>query len=114
MKAWIVDDKDYYNGSVILFAETRGKALAYAVNMDEFDGAEWIDLRARRFKGFDKYYKGYTELDWYDDEIRLTLVKDFGWACEEADSIWCEECVAKQYCGEWQRCCEYLEDEDDN
>lgn len=100
MKAW----KVYINldswWSVILFAETRGKAIAYAKSMDEFMYCEWIDITARRFKEFDQYYKGEPEVDWYDDEMRLILVRDYGWTCDEPLNDMCDKCVAKKYC-EW-------------
>ena len=97
MKAWIVQDKNYYDGSVILFTETRGKARAYALTMDEFYGAEFTDISVRRFEEMDKYYNGSTELDYYDDTIRMVLVRDFGWACSDI-SYECDTCIAKQYC----------------
>ena len=45
----------------------------------------------------DKLYKGAAEIDWYDAETRITLVRDFGWQCFEP-SFECDTCPAKKYC----------------
>lgn len=38
-----------------------------------------------------------NEIDWYDEETRIALVRDFGWRCY--DTSWeCEQCVARRYC----------------
>lgn len=97
MKAWIVNNKNDV-GSVVIYAETRGKAIAKALCADGFEDCMWTDLYARRFKEFDKYYKeGQDEADWDDPEIRTTLVKDYGWGCYDI-SHECETCKARQYC----------------
>ena len=45
----------------------------------------------------DRLYQGETELNWYDPELRLVLVRDFGWSCFEP-SYECETCRAKPFC----------------
>ena len=97
MKAWVVSDKNGDYGCRIVFAETRGKAHAYALKwLDDFDCCEWSDLRVRRFMEWDSHYKGIQETDWNED--RLELVRDFGWHCFEYLEEWCKDCEAKQYC----------------
>lgn len=98
MKAWNVKDKDEY-GAVIIFAETRAKAIYYALEFtDDFEDCKWTDMRARRFPEYDKYYEGKSMVDfWMNDEHRIRLVKDFGWHCFEPD-FYCEGCPAKEWC----------------
>ena len=97
MKAWIVTNKNDNFGSVVVYAETRGKAMAQALCADGFEDCIWTDLYARRFKEFDKYYK--EGLD--EEEIKMILVKDYGWTCYET-SPECETCKARQYCCKWE------------
>ena len=101
MKAWKVWDNNYSFYALIIFAETRGKAIAYALNQDEFDSCEWTDLRANRFKEFDSHYKGSIVADWDDPETRIILVRDYSWTCEETD-WYCDECPAKEWCSHWE------------
>ena len=99
MKAWIVRDKYGDSGSAIVFAETRGKAHAYAMFMDNYEDYEWTDIEVHRFKAWDSHYKGHTEADWNED--RLELVRDYGWHCLEPYYEECKDCEAKQYCSEY-------------
>lgn len=108
MKAWRVYDNDGDNGTMIVFAETRGQAHAYALRQDDFEGCEWNDLHVRRFKEFDSRYNGKKEADWYDDETRIVLVRDYGWACVDGRDSYCDGCPAKEYCRHWK---DYEEDE---
>ena len=97
MKAWIVNKTNDY-GSIVVYAETRGKAIKKALGEDEVEDCIWTELYAHRFKEFDKYYKeGQDIADWDDPEIRTILVKDYGWTCEEP-SFECNTCKARQYC----------------
>lgn len=102
MKAWVVKDKDGECGSEIIYAETRGKAIAYALSAcDNFEYLEWVDLRARRFKEFDKYYEGDKHPEfWLDDKFRLILVRDHGWFCCECWDG--KKCPAYPYCSEYR------------
>lgn len=56
IKAYIVSDK-WLEYSVVVFAETSGKAKSDALYYDEFSNtdSEYIDLRAKRMKEWDKY-----------------------------------------------------------
>ena len=99
MKAWKVRDKDYECNTVIIFADTRAKAIYNAMEFtDEFEDCRWVDMRARRFKEYDQYYEGKSIVDfWYDMDHRIRLVKDFKWSCIEPD-FYCDDCLAKEFC----------------
>lgn len=87
------------NYSVVCFAETPSKAKSYAFRfLDDLEGYDYTELRARRIKRLDKYYKqDKKSLDWYKDEDRLALVKVGGYTCEEP-SFECDTCIARKYC----------------
>ena len=92
-KAWV----DYGEGSTIVFAETRNQAKVIAMGCDCCEDAPYTDIRVHRMKELDHLYQGKTEINWYDDETRLLLVRDFGWAC--AETSWeCDGCNCKKYC----------------
>lgn len=92
-KAWV----EHGEGSTIVFAETRNKAKVIALSCDCCEDARYIDIQVRRVPEADKLYKGKSEIDWYDPETRVALVRDFGWSCY--DPSWeCDDCPAKPYC----------------
>ncbi len=100
MKAWIVHDTYNYNFYyIVVFAETRGKAIVNALGEPEFSGAEYIDLRAKRFPEADKMDRGYSRLDWDDSKDRYFLVSH-GWQCDEdyLDDDDCANCIGKDIC----------------
>ena len=104
MKAWTVSDNRGECGTEIVFAETRGKAIALCLHDDVFDDYEWTELYARRFKEYDKYYDGNSKVDfWLDDEHRIRLVKDFGWSCHDPITCYCTDCPAKEWCSYGER-----------
>lgn len=83
--------------ATIVFAETVGKAKSIAQNCDACEGADWVNIRVNREPAADRLYKGGVEIDWYDNETRLILVRDLGWRC--AEPSWeCEGCAAKEFC----------------
>lgn len=49
-KAYIVSDKNDYDPSVLVFAETASKAKSIAKCREELDGIEYVHLSARRAK----------------------------------------------------------------
>lgn len=98
MKAYHVHDSTSYEDcSTIVFAEDATKAKLIAQSTDTCEDARYIDIRVRRLPEADKLYKDKSEIDWYDDETRIVLVRDFEWACFEP-SWECDNCQAKQYC----------------
>lgn len=85
-----------------MFAETRGKAHDIARSTDCCEDAEWCDIRVTRIPEMDKMWKpGKKEMDWYNAEDRVALVKECGWFCNheyldrERD---CLECPASEWC----------------
>jgi hypothetical protein len=55
MKAYIVSDRNDYDPSVLVFAETASQAKSKAKGREELDGVEYVDLSARRAKYADGY-----------------------------------------------------------
>lgn len=103
MKAWLVREKDEFSATVV-FAETRGQAKMEALRTDTCEGADFISIEVRRAKEADKYYKpGKRELDWFNTEDRIALVKDCGFSCIP-DAHCAEECAicpAKDFCDDF-------------
>lgn len=106
MKAWCIRDEVAYEaGCTVVFAETRGKAHALALNTDCCEDAEWNDVRVTRLPAMDCMYKpGKVEMDWYNAEDRIALVKECGWHCidEYYDSDDCKKCPAAEWCDYYQ------------
>ena len=103
MKAWVVSDKDSYEGgSTVVFAETRGKAKLKAQRTNACEDADFTRITCRRMPDADRLYKGQDELDWFDEEARIFLVRDHSWRCVDGRDSYCDDCPAKQYCGEWE------------
>ena len=55
LKAYIVTNKWGDIGSIVIWAESSGKAKAAALYKDELDGTDYIDIRVNRAPDFDKY-----------------------------------------------------------
>lgn len=113
MKAWYVIDREGYSDySIIVFAETRGKAIASALGTDEFPKCDWDFTRlcARREPALDGAYRGERFMDWDNDDDRLAMVWWGGYRCDDDvfDPDECERCVAKNECSKYE---EYLEEE---
>ncbi len=99
MKAWQANS-EYSEGSVVVFAETAGKAKQIALKTDELCEESYVDIRVNRLPKIDRFYKeGKTIGDWVEDEdIRLELVKEYNWACLEPTYRECSVCLAEKYC----------------
>ena len=115
MKAYEVTDKEGYSEySLVVFAESRGKAIYSAIGTDEFPKYEYdfTQLRARRISCLDNAYRGKWCMDWDDEEDRLAMVRDAGWYCGEDafDPDDCDRCVAKEYCTRYEEYTEEVED----
>lgn len=112
MKAWKVWDDEYYNGTWVLFAETRGKAHAMAMRHEAFENCEWNDIRVKRCPEMDEMWNGRTLMDWDNPLDRIALVKH-GWHClyeyEAQARGECLECPASKWC-EWYQ--DYLDEMD--
>lgn len=98
MKAYCVyDSASDDNCSTIVFAENPTQAKLIAQSTDACEDTRYIDIRVKRAPEADGLYKGNSEIDWYDDETSITLVRDLGWACWEP-GFECDNCPAKRYC----------------
>lgn len=98
MKAWLVREKGEFLATVV-FAETRGKARAIARYTDACEDCGFCDIEVHRVPNMDKYYKdGKTEMDWYNPQDRIALVKECCFQCAEIEYADCDECSAKEFC----------------
>jgi len=97
MKAYVCRDKLESFYSTVVFAETAGKARSRAMWTDACEDVEFVNITARRVPELDSCYKGYSEMDWDDDEDRRALVA-LGWKCWEPSEWECESCCAKDIC----------------
>lgn len=93
----VFDSASCENFSTIVFADSRNEAKVLALSTDTCEDASYTDIRAQRLPEADCLYKGLAEIDWYDEDTRLALVRDFGWSCFEP-SWECDGCPAKQHC----------------
>lgn len=114
MKAYKVYDRIGYSCySVVVFAESPGKAKVIALGTDEFPSSDWdfTDLSARRIPELDKYYRGNSEMDWYNDDDRIALITEAGYQCDEDsfDPEECEKCIGKDYCSRYT---DYLDEKE--
>lgn len=100
MKAWKVWDEYGDGSSTVVFAETSGKAKSQARYTDVCEDTDWINIRVNRFRDMDAEYRGKAEMDWYDEQDRLALVKA-GWSCLDMEVDECAECVAKDACDKY-------------
>lgn len=104
MKAYIVQDRWDPLFATVVFAETAGKARAIARNTAACEDLDFIDIRACRVPSLDLCYKGKPEMDWYDTEDLIAMVKLAGFECSrEWDDPDCEPCPAKEWCGRYER-----------
>lgn len=102
-KAWIVRETGESEATVV-FAETIGKAKSMALHTDACEGADFMSIEVRRAKEADKYYKpGKRELDWYNSEDRIAMVKDCGFTCipDAHCAEECADCPAKEFCDDY-------------
>ena len=117
MKAYKVRDRQgYCEYTVVVFAETSGKAKAEALGTDEFPYSDWdfIELTATRVPALDKYYRGKSEMDWDDMQDRVALVKEAGFRCDPdyADLDDCKNCEAKDWCEQYESMMEDCENDE--
>ncbi len=97
VKAWVIQDED--NNSLVVFAETRGKAKTIALKDESFREYNFCELQARRFPIADSKYDGREKMDWENPQDRMFLVKECDWSCLDWDDEHrCKKCVAKEYC----------------
>ena len=110
LKAYKCTD-DYTGFCTVIFAETAGKARYIAIMSDTIgEDLTFKDIYVRRVPALDGAYRGRKEMDWYDPEDRLAMVKIAGFYCDEDgfDPDLCEKCSAKDFCDRYN---DYLEEE---
>lgn len=102
LKAYIVADRRYWDGSTVVFAETAGKAKALARFTDACEDIDFVDVSARRAPALDKAYRGVWEMDWWNDQDRIAMVRDANFQCDlselSAEDLYCSVCPAKEWC----------------
>lgn len=107
IKAYSASDRKGDTGySIVVFAETAGKAKAYATQSEKFDEYDFTDIRVNRKKELDRFYKGKREMDWMDDEDRVAMVRYANYECSyEVCHPECEngECPAQEWCDRYKR-----------
>ena len=118
MKAYSVRDRyGYCEYSVIVFAETPGKAKNLALGTDEFPYGDWdfIELRATREPTLDNSYRGSSYMDWENMDDRVAMVKEAGYRCipDYVELEICEKCPAKDWCGQYEEMQEEAEEMED-
>ena len=74
MKAWIVDDPIEAASAAVVFAETRGQAKVLAQSTDACEDMAFTDIRSVRAPELDRFYKGKSEMDWFDHDDRCGKV----------------------------------------
>ena len=98
MKAWYAYEPNIWEYPVIVFAQTPGRARAIALSTDVLYGADFTRIRLRRMPDFNCLGDNEGELDWYDPQTRIALVRDHGWDCYEQTVGECANCPAKEWC----------------
>lgn len=104
MKAW--QCINYYDGYImIVYAETAGKARYIAIQSGSIgDDLEFRDVIVRREKKLDAYYRGVSEMDWYNAQDRMAIVQELGLSCDDDsfDPDDCKRCPAAEWCDKYQ------------
>lgn len=99
MKAYIVHDRNYdCEYSTVVFAETAGKAKQIAVGTEAFCDFDFTEIRVRRKPELDAFYRGKSEMDWFNDEDRAAMVRYAGFYCVYPEYADCKSCSAKEWC----------------
>ena len=99
MKAYQIRDKyGYCEYSKIVFADTSGKAKAYAAGSDGFEDFCFTEIRATRCPQLDALYRGNIEMDWDNDLDRMAMVKLAGFRCGDDYDCEGESCPAYEFC----------------
>ena len=102
MKAYIVTDIDECVYSTVVFAETRGKAIALAQHTDACEDVPFTRISAHRAPQLDKCYRGKYEMDWFNSDDRIAMCKYAGFCCcDEVYDPECDACPAKEYCNRY-------------
>lgn len=90
------------DGRCICFFKERRKAISYAFRYyPDFWDDKYTDLRVKRKKKLDKYYRGVSMMEWENQEDRLAMVKELNYCCTYSipiEKLDCANCSAKSCC----------------
>ena len=101
-KAWVAHNYPK-NISMVVYADTKGKAKSYLMHTEIFDDYGFMDIDVYRAKSLDYLDRpdGYI-MDWNKDEDGIPMVRDAGFCCNEVNRELCEECCAKEWCSAYE------------
>lgn len=106
LKAYVVRDKDYYRDfATVVFARNRNEARSLAMRTDACEDLSYLEIESKRRPELDNSYRGRWEMDWYNTEDRVDLVRLCGFSCsDEMDDRYldCENCPASKWCDKYQ------------
>ena len=105
MKAYVVQDKTECLFATVVFAETAGKARALAQSTDACEDVPFTDISVRRIPVLDRFYRGRSEMNWYNPDDRMAMVRYGDFECSrEVDTTLekCNECPATEWCGRYE------------
>lgn len=102
MKAYLVTNSITREYSVVVFAESPGKAKALVQGTDGFEDDSFTELSAYRKPELDPFYKGHRFMDWDDPDDRVAMVRYGGYVCSDEAKEFedCKECPAREWCSE--------------
>lgn len=99
MKAYVVTTRCGDNGSDIVWAENASDAKKQAQYCECCEDEPWTEIRVNRIPDLDGMENECAkEGAWFDEKIRLILIRDHGWSCVEPEYADCDTCNGKQYC----------------
>lgn len=100
MKAYAVTNRLTNEYTEIVFAESSGKAKAFAMCLDGFEDDEFTEISARRKPELDQFFKGRSVMDWDDPDDRIAMVRYGGFVCDEeyVEFEDCKKCPAREWC----------------
>lgn len=105
MKAWICRNERYSDLATVIFAETRAAAHALAMFTDACSEAAWVDVSVKRIPELDDESRKQREMDWFDPEDRVALVRFGGFTCSyemSDEDCPCDGCPATGYCSRYE------------
>ena len=103
-KAWVAYNYPK-NISMVVFADTKGKAKSYLMHNEIFDDYGFMDIDVYRAKSLDYLDRpdGYI-MDWNKDEDRIPMVREFNMHCSEITEE-CKECCVWEWCSTLFKMC---------
>ena len=98
LKAYWCTPKDWDESSDVVFAESRGQAISFALARGEVcNGCEFTEIRATRNPAADKYANDQRQLR------RTSVWREIG-GCSDINDSRCNTCGLATMDGEWPVC----------